>query len=484
MRNKIKLHSYHTFLIIPFVVLFLFNQNRGQVWPNMLVRPIIIGELLTLVFFGLFYMLLKNRLKAGVFVSLFVMGCIQYGVIYDFFERMYYAGTWPLQNIHRYLLFAFIAFFGILFFYFKKSPRSFVRINLLLNMMLTILLLFNILQVVRGKEVLRTDVAQAGVEAELVLPHVSNKPDIFYIILDGYASAPVLKKYYQFDNSPFIHQLQNLGFAIADSARSNYYYTSHSLASTLNMDFLSSPNAAGKIKRNRLFGALKREGYKIYNLESGYAVTGEFDKADSTVYIKGPNEFEKSLLRTTILRLDDLFGFIPRLRLVSQFETMFKMPEIKSSPKFVFIHIVAPHPPFVFNSDGSVKIRGVSEHSWEPATSYISQLKYVNTQITKLTEKILTKSEKPIIIIQADHGAWISANTPEQVFEARAGILYAIYPCKVFPVKDKVTSVNTFRMVLDTLFKAQLGSLPDSLAGRSDLLQDPILLKKSNVTDK
>jgi len=466
------------------VVLFLFNQNRGQVWPNMLVRPIIVGELLTLTFFGLFYLLLKNRLKAGVFVSIFVMGCIQYGVIYDFFERMYYAGTWPLQNIHRYLLVTFTVFFLVLFIYFKKSSRSFVRINLLLNMMLTILLLFNTLQVLRGKEVVRTDVAQAGVEAKLVLPPADTKPDIFYIILDGYASSPVLKKYYQFDNTAFTNQLKGMGFAVADSARSNYYYTSHSLASTLNMDFLTSPNASGKIKRNRLFGALKLAGYKIYNLESGYAVTGEFDRADSTVSIKGPNEFEKSLLRTTILRLDDLFGFIPRLRLVSQFETMFKMPDIQTSPKFVFIHIVAPHPPFVFNSDGSVKIRGVSEHSWEPASNYISQLQYVNLQITKLTQKILTKSQNPIIVLQADHGAWISASTPEEVFEARAGILYAMYPGRVFPVNGQVTSVNTFRMVLDTLFKTELGNLPDSLAGRPDLLQDPILLKKSNIRDK
>ncbi len=483
MKGRIRLYSYHTFLVIPFVILFLFNQNKEQVWEGMLIRPVIIGIAVTFLLFGLFYWLLRDRLRTGVFVSLLMMGLLQYGVVYDFFERMYYAGTWPLGNIHRYLLITFFLFYLGLFWYIKQSKRTFIRVNLFLNMMLLMLFLFNLLQIFTEKNQKVHD-SNSHEEMAILPKNKGALPDIFYIVLDGYAASNVLHKYYQFDNSEFIDKLRANKFAVADSAKSNYYYTSHSLGSTLNMDFLGTPQTVGRIKNNRLFAGLKTAGYRIYNMESGYAVTGAFENTDSTITIEGPNEFEKSLLRTTILRLDDLFGFIPRMRLVSQFEKMFVLPEIKATPKFVFLHIVAPHPPYVFKADGTVKMRGVSENSWEPASSYVEQLKYVNSQIISLTEKIIKFSPQAVIVLQADHGPWISAKTPSEVFEARSGILYAIYPAIKFPINNHPTSVNTFRMVMDTVLGTKMGPLSDSLAGRLDLLEDPILLKKSNTKHK
>jgi hypothetical protein len=466
------------------VILFLFNQNKGQVWAEMLIRPLGVGLLLTGVLFGVFYLLFRNRLRTGVFVSLLVMGLVQYGVMYDVIERFYYAGSWPFGNIHRYLLLLFLTFYVALFFYIKKSQRSFIRVNLFLNMLLALLLLFNLIQLLgTGNEHKQLLNHQKNATA-LLLKTPQQKPDIYYIILDGYGSSTTLRKYYHFDNSDFTNWLKNEGFAVADSAKSNYYYTSQSLSSTLNMDYLDKPTTSGKIKYNRLFEGLKSVGYKIYNVESGYAVTGSFEHADSTITISGPNEFEKSLLRTTILRLDDLFGFIPRMRLVSQFEKMFVVPDLHATPKFVFLHIVAPHPPYVFHANGAFLLRGVSENSWEPGTSYIEQLRFVNTQVQLLIKKITNASPNAVVVLQSDHGPWTIANSPEEVFEARSGILYALYPKSKFTVNNHATSVNTFRMVLDTLFGTNLGAMRDSLAGRSSLLSDPILLKKSNGLHK
>src|SRR5262249_55856944 len=65
-------------------------------------------------------------------------------------------------------------------------------------------------------------------------------PDVYYIILDGYARADTLKRECQFDNSEFLEQLRSRGFYVADQSCSNYPMTFMSLASSLNMSYLDN----------------------------------------------------------------------------------------------------------------------------------------------------------------------------------------------------------------------------------------------------
>ena len=45
------------------------------------------------------------------------------------------------------------------------------------------------------------------------------EPDIYYIVLDSYGGADVLKDSYSYDNSEFVNDLQELGFIIPQSFR-------------------------------------------------------------------------------------------------------------------------------------------------------------------------------------------------------------------------------------------------------------------------
>jgi hypothetical protein len=64
--------------------------------------------------------------------------------------------------------------------------------------------------------------------AGISLPY---KPDIYYLILDGYTGENVLKTMYSFDNSGFYDALRQRGFFVASRARCNYPTTFLSLAS-------------------------------------------------------------------------------------------------------------------------------------------------------------------------------------------------------------------------------------------------------------
>ena len=62
--------------------------------------------------------------------------------------------------------------------------------------------------------------------------------DIYYIVLDGYARGDILKEIYAYDNQPFLTQLEELGFYVADSSYANYNQTRLSIPSALNMAYM------------------------------------------------------------------------------------------------------------------------------------------------------------------------------------------------------------------------------------------------------
>ena len=85
---------------------------------------------------------------------------------------------------------------------------------------------------------------------------------------------------------------------------------------------------------------------------------------------------------------------------------LFKLPLLAKNrdPKFVFAHIMAPHPPFVFGENGN-KIY-YDGNSMNRKTLFINQLKYINKRMINVLEKILytNNGRNKIIIIQGDHG--------------------------------------------------------------------------------
>ena len=63
----------------------------------------------------------------------------------------------------------------------------------------------------------------------------AERPDIYYIIPDGYPSDSWLQNAMNCDNSAFTKALESRGFVVVDHAQSNYGVTLLSLSSVLNM---------------------------------------------------------------------------------------------------------------------------------------------------------------------------------------------------------------------------------------------------------
>jgi hypothetical protein len=488
LRRKLKLYTYHTFLVVPFIVLFLYAHNPGLSRLDMTYRTLLYGTLFCCLAYGLSQLFFHNRLKTGVFVSFLLFGLFQYGVMYELLNLAHNKGWWPFENVHRYLLFAYLLLFSSLLYFFKKTNHDFVRMNYFLNFLIIILLVFNGVKIVLYQSKTANTLPSFGsaqVFASTFKPSAET-PDVYYIILDGYASRLTLEKYYHFNNSSFYNKLDVLGFRFCDSAYSNYYSTTKSLCATLNARYLTeTEDALRGLRNNLVFSIFKENNYKIYHLRSGFVVTNSFTRADSAIDIGGPNEFELSLLKHTALRLDDAFGIFAIQRLQSQFKKMYSMADISAQPKFCFMHFVAPHPPFVFERDGKIRSKHFSdENLWEPEAHYLEQLSYLNTQITAFLEYLFIKNPNAVVLLQSDHGPYGSAKTAEDLFESRAGILYAYKAPDTVRIPNKTSSINSFPYVLNAMFGTSIPLLRDSTAGKEQFMNNPVLFKKLATHDE
>ena len=106
----------------------------------------------------------------------------------------------------------------------------------------------------------------------------------------GYARGDVLKKWYGYDNQPFLDHLAARKFFIASKAKSNYCQTGLSLSSTLNMGYLTNISEKDKrtnsrvsliksIYANAICRKLRKQGYKIVAYSSGYHMTAKIEGA-------------------------------------------------------------------------------------------------------------------------------------------------------------------------------------------------------------
>jgi uncharacterized protein YxeA len=365
--------------------------------------------------------------------------------------------------------------YSILFFILYRSKRPHYNLNKILNVFVLTVLLMNIpiaLLSLKKQNTLKQQINPFLTSnrdgAKSVIAADESFPDVYYIILDGYAGEKTLQQFYA-DKNPELYQfLRGKGFYVADSSRANYPYTAVSLSSSLNMGYLDSPiqgtNPFELVRNNSVDYVFKKANYRVVNIESGFAVTENLSGVDKTIGTNALNEFENRLLELTILRLDDVLGFSHYVRLKNEFKQLKDFLK-EQGPKFSFIHIVSPHPPYVVDSSGKRKVRtSVSDMAWEPRSNYLQQLKFVSKQIMDFIELLMANAERhPIIIIQSDHGPFIQDKNPLNVYEARSRILNAYYaPDSIKKnLYPGITPVNSFRIIFSQLLGGNYPLLPD-----------------------
>lgn len=384
----------------------------------------------------------------------------------------------------------------------RRRPEAVERMAAALQMGAAVLLLLQVVNVaprlLAGQAPAATSSPAPQLEMDLSRrPPPPDLPDIYYVILDAYGRQDRLAAFYDYDNAPFLNQLRERGFWVADRACANYHYTRMSLPSSLNMvhlnetpleRFATRDYAHQMINQCDVVKVLNQAGYQTVALADGFAPIEDAAFKRYLTESYAASELDLALLSSTwvLPLLEATRRTSPfdsaRQRLLRRFRLLGTLASDSvnaDQPLFVFAHILAPHRPFLFDAQG--RHLGPPDSFWDgasyrdptPATrslyidGYVGQLQFVNQRVLEVIDAIQQQRRPSIIILQGDHGPGAHMNDPsrrETHVQERLGILFAIgsnSPAHKISLSAEATPVNLFRAIFNRLLKTDLPPLPD-----------------------
>ena len=463
------------FLLLPvFFVLHGLMENLFVINFTDALLLMLRYVVIEVIFYLLFIFIYGNKLKASfaVFVTFF---------FYYFFGAFHDSLKLFIQGFfssYSFLLCFLIIFFLLVLIYLFKKAISW-KISFYLNTLFTLLISLDIvliaLQFVHHKS---NDFIIADNSQML-------KPNIYLIVVDGYAGSSQLKTSFNFLNDNFLNELSTLKFAIIENSRSNYTSTPFSMASLLSMSYHKELNnfqytdknlnyCYNKISNSEVVSGLESLGYMFLN-NSIFDFKGKNSIIDKTFLKSGSDLITSQTLFSRIKR--DLYenfifqhmrkSWLYKDLLMKDYynnelvynRTIEQVSETLSKPKFVYTHLLMPHFPYYFNSRG--KLNSMDKLSPENLNNkylYLEYLKYVNDKLLTLISKIISTDKQSIILLISDHGYRYS-NDGNLIFSN----LFAIYDNQHHFVKldPDLTNVNAFRILFNSLFQTNLKILPN-----------------------
>jgi hypothetical protein len=334
----------------------------------------------------------------------------------------------------------------------------------------------------------------------------ADSPDVLLLVLDGYARADILQEDFQFDNDPFLQDLEELGFTIADQARANYGYTYASMATMLNLDYAFDvgyiSNEDNEVMRNALSGnppmmdLFRRAGYEIVFTENAWEGSHCAAPVDRCI--------RDGLVERVVWGMTQFTIFAPVLEATRphpfnsvSYEHLESLgshvmdDRTKGVPRFTVSHLVLPHAPFLRDAECEYVFtaarRSFAASNEEQVASrrdlYADQMTCVNQKVIEAIRQIVTARPDTLVMITGDHGS-ASARIysggieqwSERAIEERVSILsaYRLPGCEYEPYAH-ITPVNGTRMVANCALDAGLTPLPDRTVWAPPLRADEVV---------
>jgi hypothetical protein len=498
----VKWFAFYPLCIALFGVLSVYAANTEESSARELLVPIALVLAGTLCVMGLTSLVLRNLDRGALLAAPFVFCFLTYGFWADVLWAVHPDQALRVAYHRTILVVQALVLAAVVYLVVRrvKDARSLTRkLNRFSLILVACPLVIILSRFVTGAVRSAPAVASASDNSQLTasLNKSAERPDIYFIVLDAHGRQDVLRDQYHYDDAPFLQHLRDKGFWIADQSTSNYMWTELSVPAALNMRYLNDlpgdnvqakVRVAAQLHRNSAFVAeLRTLGYRTVAFEASEKWLC-LDNAD--VYYKvstqvGFTPLQQLLLDTSVLSQFGAESIRSRL-ILDQFHLkremmLFKLakaPQVAAmkGPKFVFLHLMEPHTPFVFAADGSDPAKrgygsmfdGINDditlqqyHDW-----YREQAIFTDKKVAEMIDQLLARSPKlPVIVMIGDHGPRSGMTT-----EPTAGDLHEYMgnlTAVLLPGKDhqglypQITPVNLFRVVLNDYFGANLPMLPD-----------------------
>lgn len=329
---------------------------------------------------------------------------------------------------------------------------------------------------------------------------MESRPDIYFLLLDGFGRQDVLRELFGIDTSGFVEKLRQNGFVVANRALGAHPMTWLSIPAILDQDYqvlsgdrdwLSTTGQKDAVMEgsSRTHQILYANGYHfvtagtawpslcdpspISEVEDCVVRRPDIEAALSDAYIR-----YQITSMTPLLGLEN-YGLLPgviagfwqgpdlsetvggKSFLTSDILEAVDKAHLRddSTPLFVFGHMMYPHPPFTLGPECGVQARGLPDLSggWDDVSGYQDG---VDCAITQVLELVAEVDPSAVIVIQSDHGptpgspdSLSEADVPIESLWARASVLSAVRlpeRCRPF-VSDTYAGTNTFKVIIDCL---------------------------------
>jgi hypothetical protein len=560
----------HPMLLALCPVLGLFAHNAGRIHFRCLTRLGVAYFLAALTVWRVFWVLLRNRLRAGLVASLVVAAfLVVWGILEDVISQMVpLLADLPAAAFYGAYAVAVVVLLVLLRWWLRGRPGAANRLVATLMgvaavwfLIATILLSpvygrraawlitgYLILFVALLVAALRYDgdlrratrslnwfagvlvglyvalylfTARTGLEPTALplrtegaaesrdWPEGSGWPDIYLIVVDGYARSDVLRDVYGYNDLPFQQALKGKGFEFAERGGANYPMATLSLTACLNLDCLHNlvseedaeaatmASAVWLYHHNRAFEFLKARGYRLLAFSSGLELLEPQPPVDECLTPERTlREVESVLLdRTVVSRVMQVVYYIRyrnpaywrfefrRKRILFAFEELGRIAATPSeSPRFVLVTLPVPEPPFLFTrkgeraqpyGEGSLGIDRVFRNSpRELQQAYLDQLHFTSHKVVQTASAILDHATAPpVILIVSSRGATVAPSGPGSreapASERYAGLMAAHFPAQSDEPDadaewyDTITLVNVLRVTFNRVLGVSLPLRPD-----------------------
>jgi hypothetical protein len=481
----------HPLLLALVPVASMYAAVPGSAMLAELARAAAAAVLVAAACLAVAWAVFRDGRKAALFTSVFLIVFLVVGATYRSLEDWQVAGLRLARR--RYFVpavYLAVAAFGFALY---RTRRSLAVVTTLANVVMLGALIPPVISITRAQMVRSREQAAMPALAPVVAgaPAAQQRPDIYYFVFDRYGGEQTLRTF-GVDPEPLYHYLEQRGFYVARASRANYIKTVLSLASSLNMALLDDVSRAygtdsqnwdpvyTRLQRHRVGAFLRDQGYQYFHLGSWYwpTRTNVLATRNQNYYVEVP--------KPLVLLLDNvLFEPFQRwadsplvdqrrqhwYRSVREIEDVLEIAP-QPGPKFVFLHLLVPHQPYVFDRDGSYVPIDVENHRSRDR-NYANQVLAANRMIRHLVDGILERSPAPpVIIVQGDEGPypegterdgyeWRKASV--DILQQRAGILnaYLLPNAPGVRLYPEISPVNSFRVVFNTYFGTALPLLPD-----------------------
>jgi hypothetical protein len=476
----------HPLLLAAYAVLFVYAANIDEVLPADLWWPLAVALGIGALALALCALLYRDLRRGALLASAFLLALLFFGHISaqldtDIVNEPMQLAAWA----------GFVIAVGVLA---ARLRGSLPGVTTALNVFGLALVAISLLTIVPAETTRVARASQGESVSDDVMAQATRLPerDIYFLVFDRYGSDWAIKERFDIDNDIYPELIER-GLEVVPGARANYRATDFSLASMLSMDTLDDLTetigrdssdrtpARDKLGDHEVGRFLRANGYRYYHLGAWYGPTGTNPIADEVRVWGSTTEFGQILRDASVLpALEDVVGSADEddaFRNRHREEALFQLRQVArlaDTPgrKFVFAHILLPHPPYGFDAEGEIVLKATEQEAMAAGREdelYADQLAFTSERILELVDELQDRpaEEQPIIVITGDEGPFICGNsdcvdgTPE-AYGIRFGSLRAYHlPGLDVDIPTDDSGVNIFRMLFREYFGADLPDLPN-----------------------